>query len=320
MKPDVSIVIPNFDGAALLAYNLPSVFAAAETYKQGTQVIVVDDGSRDASLKVLEQQFPQARVIVHPQNKGFAEAVYSGISAAQSELIFLLNSDVQPGPDCLEALAGYFIEPDTFAVSPLIKDEQEKINRHSWNIRRFQHGQLKPVQWDLKEAIASRQKGKLPTIYASGGSVMLRKSMFMELGGFNPLFKPFYGEDYDLGLRAWRRGWRSYFEPSVSVIHQHQGSIKDNVKRAYVKLIRRRNKLVLEWMHLPSWRLWTSVIPLSIWQLLGELVLLDKVNVKGFWSALPRIPVVLRERRGLAHTQKLSMNQVLEQVTGQPQS
>ena len=143
--------------------------------------------------------------------------------------------------------------------------------------------------------------------------------MFMALGGFHALFKPFYGEDYDLGLRAWRRGWRSYFEPNASVIHQHQGSIKDNVKRAYVKRVRRRNKIVLEWMHLPSWRLWTSVIPLSIWQLLGEIVLLDKVNVMGFWSALFRIPAVLRERRALAHTQRMSLDQILEQVTGRPQ-
>lgn len=319
MKPDVSIVIPNFNGADLLARNLPSVLLAAKTYKQNTQVIVVDDGSRDASLQVLKQQFPQVRVIVHPYNKGFADAVYTGISAAQTELIFLLNSDVQPDSHCLGPLTDYFKEPDAFAVSPLIRDEHGKINRHSWNIRRFQCGRLKPIEWNIEEAVTARKAGKLSTIYASGGSVMLRQSMFMALRGFHSLFKPFYGEDYDLGLRAWRKGWRSYFEPNASVIHQHQGSIKDNVKRAYVKRIRRRNKLVLEWMHLPPWRLWTSVIPISIWQLLGELVLLDKVNVMGFWSALSKIPAVLQERCVLANTQKLSMNQILEKVTGRPE-
>lgn len=318
MKPDVSIVIPNFNGADLLARNLPSVLLAAKTYKQNTKVIVVDDGSHDASLQVLEQQFPQVGVIVHPHNKGFADAVYTGISTAQTELIFLLNSDVQPDPQCLEPLVEYFKEPDTFAVSPLIRDENKEINRHSWNIRGFKKGNLKPIEWHLDQAFAARLEGKLLTIYASGGSVLLRKSMFMALGGFLPLFKPFYGEDYDLGLRAWRRGWRSYFEPGVSVIHQHHGSIKDNVKRTYVKRIRRRNKLILEWMHLPSWRLWTSVIPLSIWQLLGELILLDKVNVMGFWSALSRVPDVLQERRQLAQTQKLSFEQILKQFIGKP--
>ena len=320
MKPDVSIVIPNFNGADLLVRNLPSVLLAAETYQQNTQVIVVDDGSRDPSLQVLEQQFPQVSVIVHPQNKGFAEAVHTGISAAQSELIFLLNSDVQPDPRCLQSLVDYFKAPDTFAVSPLIKNEHGKINRHSWNIRRFRCGQLKPIEWNIEQAIVARQAGRLPTIYASGGSVLLRKSMFMALGGFHALFRPFYGEDYDLGLRAWRRGWRSYFEPNTSVTHQHQGSIKDHIKRAYVKQVRRRNKLLLEWMHLPCWRLWTGVIPLSIWQLLGELVLLDKVNVMGFWTALFKIPDVLRERRILAQTQKLSLAQILEQVSGKPHS
>lgn len=318
MKPDITVVIPNFNGEVLLKKNLHSVMEAASGYKGSAKIIVVDDGSQDASQRLLQEQFPQIRLVVHRQNKGFAEAVYSGVDAAQTELIFLLNSDVQPEPQCLEPLADYFKDPDTFAVSPLIRDEHGEINRHSWNIRQFQWGNLKPVAWDLQQALAARQKGRLPTIYASGGSVMLRKSMFMTLGGFHLIFKPFYGEDYDLGLRAWRKEWRSYFEPNASVIHQHQGSIKDNVKRAYVKRIRRRNKLLLEWMHLPLWRLWLGVIPLSIWQLIGELLLLDRVNVMGFCSALSRIPVILRERRKLSKTQKLSFEQILEQVNGSP--
>jgi GT2 family glycosyltransferase len=314
VKREVSIVIPNYNGAELLKHNLPSVIDAASTYQKSTLVIVVDDGSKDESVGVLKKHFPQVKIVVHPQNRGFSEAVYSGVKAADTELIFLLNSDVQPDVRCIEVLTKYFDVADTFAVGPLIVDEVGKVNRHSWNIREFNAGSLKPIDWDLDRALEARHKGKLPTLYVSGGSVMLRKSMFMSLDGFHPLFKPFYGEDYDLGLRAWRHGWRSFFEPSVSIIHQHHGSIKDNVKREYVKRIRRRNKLLLEWIHLPAWRLWATVIPLSVWQLLGELLLLDKVNVLGFYDALGRIPAVLRERSKLDRMQTQSIEQVLELV------
>ena len=144
--------------------------------------------------------------------------------------------------------------------------------------------------------------------------MMVRKSMFLELNGFHPLFKPFYSEDFDLGLRAWRRGWRSYFEPNVSVVHQSKGSIKENVRRAYVKQVRRRNNYILEWMHLPAIRLVTTVIPLTIWQLLGELLLLDRVNLKGFITALPKIREVIAARRELKKKQTLSLAEVLKAI------
>ena len=314
MNRNITIVIPNFNGAHLLRRNLPSVQHAASVYGKETQIIVVDDGSSDESIAVLQTEFPDIQIVIHEKNLGFAEAIYSGVQAANTELLFLLNSDVQPDESCLTPLADYFNEPDTFAVCPLIREEDGEINRHSWNIRKFQRGNLKLANWELNAALSARCERKLATLYASGGSMMVRKSMFLELQGFHPLFKPFYGEDYDLGLRAWRRGWRSYFEPNCSVVHQRQGSIKDNVKRERVKRIRRRNQYILEWMHFPAWRLWGSVIPLSIWKLLGELCLLDRVNLMGFATALPRIPAVLAARRELHNTQKLSLHQVLQQI------
>jgi GT2 family glycosyltransferase len=318
MKPEVTIVIPNFNGAALLRSNLPAVLEAARTYREDTRVIVVDDGSSDDSIRVMQELFPEIGLVVHERNKGFSEAVYSGISEAQSDLVFLLNSDVQPDQDVIQPLTEYFAEADTFAVGPVIRDERGNVDRHSWNIREFYHGNLKPVDWELQQALDARRQKRLLTIYASGGSVLLRKSMFMALGGFHPIYKPFYGEDYDLGLRAWERGWRSYFEPRVGVTHQRNtgSSIKTNVCRTYVKRVRRRNKLLLEWIHLPAGRLWGSVIPLAIWQLLGEMLTLDKVNVMGFLDALPRIPVVLQARRELAANRKLALNQVLDEIAG----
>lgn len=316
MKPGVSIVIPNFNGAKLLPSNLPAVLDAAAAYHPQAPVIVVDDGSSDESVAVIRERFPEVRLVVQEYNKGFSEAVYTGIMTADTELVFLLNSDVQPEPNVMQLLVEYFNDAGTFAVGPLIRDEDGKINRHSWNVRRFRAGNLKPVDWDLDQAIVARQQGKLPAVYVSGGSVMLRKSMFLALGGFHPMFKPFYGEDYDLGLRAWRQGWKSYFEPRVSVTHQRVGSsIKSNTKRGYVKRVRRRNKLLLEWTHLPAWRLWTSVVPLAVWQLLGELLMLDKVNILGFCDAVRRIPIVLHERRQLSETQRISFKQVLGQIT-----
>ncbi|MES2547991.1 MAG: glycosyltransferase [Pseudomonadota bacterium] len=311
----ITVVIPNYNGAHLLRKNLPSVKAAIAVYPAPASIIVVDDGSADDSLAVLKQEFPEVQVVVHNQNQGFAEAVHSGVNAANTELLFLLNSDVSVQPDIFAPLVAYFDDADTFSVNPLIYDEQGSAKRHSWNLRQFKSGGLKLLDWTLDNALRRRQQGgKLAAAYAHGGSFMVRKSMFQALGGFHPIYKPFYSEDYDLGLRAWRRGWASYFEPTVSIVHQSVGAIRENVKIQQVKCTRRRNRYLLEWIHLSPAQLILSAIPMSLFQLLGELLILDKTNLKGFAQAVGKIPEVLTARQEISQTQKLTLFEVLDKI------
>lgn len=312
MKP-ITVVIPNYNGARLLQKNIPSVLRAMKAYPGEAALIVVDDGSKDDSLRVLEEQFPNVKVVVHAQNQGFAEAVHSGVNAAETELLFLLNSDVEVEEALFTPLVQYFEDPDTFSVNPLIYDEQGELKRHAWNLRQFKAGTLKLMNWRLDKALELRAAGqKLPTAYAHGGSFMVRKSMFNALQGFHPIFKPFYSEDYDLGLRAWRRGWASYFEPTVSIVHQSEGAIRSNVKMNHIKTIRRRNRYILEWMHLSARQLCFGAIPASILQVLGELLMLDKVNLKGFYLALTKLPEILRARREIQASQALPLADVMD--------
>lgn len=319
MKTPITVVIPNYNGAHLLRKNLPSVKAAAMVYGGSCSIVVVDDGSADDSLAVLKQEFPEVEVVVHMQNKGFAEAVHSGVNAAKTELLFLLNSDVSVQPDIFEPLVAYFDDANTFSVNPLIYDEQGEAKRHSWNLRQLKSGSLKLLDWRLEDAFNQRKQGrKLAAAYAHGGSFMVRKSMFQALSGFHPIYKPFYSEDCDLGLRAWRRGWGSYFEPSVSIVHQSVGSIRENVKMQQVKCIRRRNRYLLEWIHLTPLQLLSSAIPLSLFQLLGELLTFDKTNLKGFLLALTKVSEVISARKEISKTQKLSLSEVLNIINKSP--
>lgn len=314
MHPPITVVIPNFNGAALLQKNIPSVLNAMQAYPGKSALIVVDDGSQDASLQVLKDQFPQAKLVVHAQNQGFAEAIHSGVNAAETELLFLLNSDVEVAEQLFMPLVQYFENPNTFSVNPLIYDERGDVKRHSWNLRQLKGGTLKLLTWQLKTALARVSEGKLlPTLYAHGGSFMVRKSKFLALGGFHPIYKPFYSEDYDLGIRAWRMGWPSYFEPRVHIVHQSVGSIRSEKKLSFIKTIRRRNRYILEWVHFGHLELCTQVLPASILQLIGECLTFNITNLRGFCLALMSLPKVLAFR----HQQKESLhtlNQVLENI------
>lgn len=309
----VTTVIPNFNGAELLRKNLPTVLSAIKRYGNNSSLIVVDDASTDSSLDVLKHEFPNVKVVSHQQNKGFADAVHSGVKEAVTDLVFILNSDVQLPEDFFPPLISYFDVANTFSVNPLIYDEKGEIKRHSWNYRQFKRGSISLLKWKLEEAFDILKAGKrCPTMYGHGGSMLVRKSMFDSLGGFDPIFKPYYGEDSDIGIRAWRRGWYSYFEPRSSIVHQSIGSIRANTKMRQVKCIRRRNRYILEWIHLTPVQLFFIAIPLSIFQLMGELVTFNMVNLRGFLLAIIKIPEVFAARARIKKSAQLSIKQVFK--------
>lgn len=316
-----SIVIPNYNGARLLPRFLPSALLECQQYPAACEVIVVDDASTDNSVEILGAHFPEVKLQRHSLNKGFSEAIRSGVNAAEHELVFLLNSDVELLPGSLSILAGYFEEDRTFAVNPLILNQDRVLNQSSWTRSRFIHGHLKLLPWDVNQLPQMKQAGAFPTLYCSGGSVMMRKYMFEELGGFSELYKPFYYEDFDLGLRAWYRGWVSHFVPEAEVIHADKGTIEDHYKSELIKRTQRRNRYKLEWSHFPLGRLLFSTLPFSLLQLLGELILLDKKNLLAFRDALGDLRAIRRARQEIKNS--ASAGKSLEDIiklTSQDQS
>ena len=259
--PGVSLVIPNYNGATLLPRYTPSVVAAAAAYPGPSEVIVVDDGSRDDSLRVLREALPSVRVVEHPQNKGFGAACLSGVEAAQHELCVLLNSDVAAEEDFLAPLLAPFADdPEVFSVSPLVLNEEGQPAKVSVNLPRIKQGDLR---WEGVDPAELLRLSALPreaplvvySLFGLGGAVALRRARFLELGGFDPLYQPFYHEDVDLGLCAWRRGWTVRVEPRSRVRHDDGGTINEHFAPFRVKVARRRHRILCGWKHASGeWR------------------------------------------------------------------
>ena len=77
-----SLVVPNYNGRALLEQNVPSLLAAADAYPGEAEVVIVDDASADDSVAFLRDAFPAVRVLEHAENQGFGGACHSGVAAA----------------------------------------------------------------------------------------------------------------------------------------------------------------------------------------------------------------------------------------------
>ena len=231
-----SIVIPNWKGKNLLEKNLPAVLAT-----QPDELIVVDDASPDDSVSFLEKNYPQIKIVKHKKNLGFAQAVNSGVAAAKGEIVALLNLDVVPEKEALRAILPNFEDKEVFAVS--FNEPQFSWARIFW-----------------KQGFVGHESGQKTdkthiSAWASGGSAAFRKSVWFDLGGFDPLFHPFYWEDIDLSYRAWKRGFQILWEPKAMVHHKHEAIIGKNFSKNYIDFVSRRNQLLFIWKNITDWQM-----------------------------------------------------------------
>jgi GT2 family glycosyltransferase len=95
----------------------------------------------------------------------------------------------------------------------------------------------------------------MPSLFLSGANALMDRKKAQELGGFDEIFSPFYGEDLDLSLRAWRLGWKCYYEHNAICRHPASTTINSYHKKNKIKIISLRNKLVFHTIHLDGWKL-----------------------------------------------------------------
>ncbi|MGD8523628.1 MAG: glycosyltransferase [Desulfobacterales bacterium] len=294
----VSIIIPNYNGEQILKRSLACVIEAASAYPGSCEIIVVDDASTDNSFRMIADQFPEIKVIRHEINQGFSEAVHSGVRASMHAILIFVNTDVLPDRDFISPLVRWFDRQDTFSVSPLILDRQRKPFRVSWNLFKMVRGEIRRQNWNLSDALEkARRERPLESLFASGGSIALRKAMFEQLGGFLPIYKPFYYEDRDLCTRAWQRGWKTFFDPESRVVHDHVGTIRRFYAAKQIKIIQRRNRLFYLWLHLSKRKIVVSHIPWIFVRLILRLVKIDLVYPIAVFKALCGLGEVIKLRK-----------------------
>lgn len=238
---DISIVIPNHNGAKLLEKNLPKVLEAVSFYKKGkVEIIIVDDASTDKSstfILNLKLKTSNLKLIINERNLGFSSTVNKGVKKATGDIVILLNTDVYPQENFLEPLLKHFEDESVFAVGCLDKSvEGGKIVERGRGLGEWKRGFLIHRRGEVD---------KTNTLWVSGGSGAFRKSIWDKLGGLNELYNPFYWEDIDLSYRALKSGYKIFFEPKSIVFHEHEkGSIKEKYTSSQIKAIAYRNQFI----------------------------------------------------------------------------
>ncbi len=277
----VSIVIPYWNGTDKIKKHLPSVIKFAHE-NDVEEIIASDDYSTDDTVKLLKEKFPEVRIVERQKNEGFASNVNTGFTNAHGDLVFLLNSDATPDKDVLKFSLPHFQNSKVFSVGC-------KVGEGSWATGRFEKGFF----WHGQAHQTSSDEAKFhQTLWASGGSSIFRKSLWDEMGGFDPLYNPFYEEDVDLGYRATKRGYINIWEPKAKVEHYKEiGVIAKNFEKKIVTEIAERNHLVFIWKNITSGKLINEHK-----KALAKMLALHPGYWPVFLSAFKKYPEIMKKR------------------------
>jgi len=243
----LSIIIPNYNGKHLFEKYFKNNLSIFQSLTIPFEIIVVDDASKDGSLAYLNENYPhQIQIIEKKINSGFSNTCNQGINAAKYDLIFLLNTDVLLTPNYFDKLFKYFDDENTFGVMGRIIGMNDDIIQDAARLPKLSGEKIKPTNFYYLED----ENEKAPTLYLSGAIALVDAKKLKLLSGFNELFSPFYGEDAELCLRAWRMGWKCYYEHQAICRHEISGSTKDYQKKYWIKTIYFRNRYFLHILHL----------------------------------------------------------------------
>ncbi len=242
--PDTTVIIPNLNGMRYLKDCLDSLLACEE---RPFPVIVVDNGSTDASRDFVRREYPSVDLFCFPENRGFSAAVNAGIQKAQTAYVILLNNDT--------VVEKHFVSRLTKAVS-------EKENYFSAGARMVTMSDPQVIDdagdyYCVLGWAFARGKGKARERYerpcnvfaACGGAAIYRTKALRELGLFDEAFFA-YLEDIDIGYRAKLQGYVNRFEPGAVVRHAGSGSSGSRYNAFKVRLSS-RNSVYLPLKHMP---------------------------------------------------------------------
>lgn len=313
--PEVTATVCNYNGAAYL----PDCIAALRRQTRPLRSIVVyDNASTDGSVALLEQRFPEVRVVEMGANLGPCPARNRGLEEAAEDWVLQVDSDVVLADDCLERLLEDAVsQENTALVMPraLFAGNPERIH--------YDGGWFHYVGvMTLRHFFAERPKGgeaPLDIDAAIAMALLVRRAPVRSLGGYHPGYFILF-EDHDLSYRLRARGLRIRLVPEAIVFHREgtrgisyrQGPSYPR-QRAFLHsrnrwmLLLRNHGTAALLLGMPG-----IVLYEAAWILFATLQGNLPAYLSGKWALLRQLPQLLRQRAELRRRRAVSDRRLLQ--------
>lgn len=228
---DLSIVIINWNGLAVLRNCLQSIFASP----QGVllEVIVVDNASSDESVAVLERDYSQVVILKNQRNLGFAAANNQAFAVARGRYVLLLNNDTLVLEGALSKSVQYMdAHPKVGALGSRCEfpDRSFQTSCYRFNdpfvlfmVRLLPLGSVRQERLNLGRYWARQFSEPTEVDVVAGCFMVVRREVIARTGGFDEDFF-MYGEDEEWCSRIKQAGWPIIYFPGATIIHLHRYS------------------------------------------------------------------------------------------------
>jgi N-acetylglucosaminyl-diphospho-decaprenol L-rhamnosyltransferase len=279
---DVSIIVVTHNTRDMTLECISSVIEQTKTLHY--ELIVFDSGSKDGSVEAIRSRFPDLRLIASPEDVGFATANNIAAKHTRGRRLLLLNPDTIVLNNAIERL-------NEFAVST--------PNSRIWGGRTvYANGSLNPSCWRhstlwsvfcLALGLSAIKRGSFfsaegygrwqgDTVRSvdiiAGCFFLIDRDLWVELGGFDPIFFMF-GEEADLCLRARQFGGKPMFTPTATIIHYGGASYPDKAEQLIQTLAARVTLMQRHWSTLSCFigTKLAYMVPLLRWIIYGVAAL-----------------------------------------------
>ena len=237
--PLVSALIVSYNVRGLLVDTLRAFYESSDV---PVQAVVVDNASSDGSPEAVAGIFPQADLIRLPKNVGYGAANNAGLERCRGRFVLLLNPDVVVGPGCVGKLADFLLTRRAVgAVGPrLLRPDgtPDQAARRAFPTPSVAFYRLSGLS---KVFPRSRRFGRYNMGHVSpdsvheidagtGACLMLRRTAIQKVGFFDPSFF-MYGEDLDLCFRLKEGGWKVFYLPSATALHEKGAATRQATRR-----------------------------------------------------------------------------------------
>ena len=226
-KPDASVIVLAYRQVARLDSILDELVAheCAATF----EVVVVANGVPPDVDAVLEQH-GEVSVVRSRVNRGFGGGCNLGVTRARADLVVFLNDDAGIRDGWLDGLVTLMNRhPRVGSAASVLVDENDVVLEAGGAVNH--RGDVWPPD---RGRPLSTIKGRGPrrASYATGGSLIVRREVFDQVGGFDLAYLPAYFEDADLSCRIWAAGHEVWTTTASVVVHAESASSTSAVKRA----------------------------------------------------------------------------------------
>lgn len=217
-RPEVSVVMVTFNA---WEWTDRALRALADNTVGDYEVVIVDNNSQDGTLSGLAE-VDGIRLLRNGANLGFGLAANQGAAAARAPRLAFLNTDALAHPGWLEPLARLLDDDaEVAAVAPRMLNLDGSLQEAGSILWR---DGLVINYGDRADAETPEHRFRRDVDYASAACMLMRRSAFCAVGGFDPIYAPAYFEDVDLCQALWQRGMRTVYQPLSTVTHARWAS------------------------------------------------------------------------------------------------